>query len=313
MISLHETCEQYVARRLSEGWRIISQTGFNVILQSPEGIKRPVDLRNDVETLRPNAAGSTTDLTQYPTTGEHWDKVDEAASDSDTTYVVSSAYTGIKRDSYNLSAHTGSGVINFVKAYANARYANTAGFVRLGVWAGVIGPYEGANQTLTSSYALYSGQWNTNPATEVAWTWDDIDALQISIGLSQTVNTYRSRCTQAYVEVDYTAVTEKTSSDSGTGTDVYVSLEKPEAKTSSDTGSGAEGTPTHSAILSGSEIGSAIEALVARLLAAFDAGTGIEVGSLLKELFASELGWGNDSIIAKIEMPTKGGGMKLWT
>jgi len=102
-------------------------------------------------------------------------------------------------------------------------------------------------------------------------------------------------------------------SESGSGVDAYVSLEMTEPKTSSDSGSGTEGTPVPSALLAGSETGSAIEALIARLLAAFDTGTGIEVCSLLKELFASELGWGSDSLIAKIEIPTKGGGMKLWT
>ena len=98
------------------------------------------------------------------------------------------------------------------------------------------------------------------------------------------------------LHIEYTAVTEKTSSD---------------------TGSGAEGVPLPSAILAGSENGSGIEALVARLLAAVDTGYGVEVvvevGGLLKNLFAAELGQGSDSLIAKIEMPTKGGGMKLWT
>ncbi len=110
----------------------------------------------------------------------------------------------------------------------------------------------------------------------------------------------------------------KLTSDAGSGVDAYVSLEKPGAKTSSDTGSGIEGTPLPSAILAGSETGSGIEALVARLLAAVDTGYGVEAGSvetdgLLKDLLATELGEGSDSLIAKIEMPAKGGGMKLWT
>jgi len=104
-----------------------------------------------------------------------------------------------------------------------------------------------------------------------------------------------------------------TSSDSGTGTDAYVSLETPEAKTSSDTGSGIEGAPLSSAILASNETGSGIEALIARLLATFDIGTSAEASGLCKNLFASELGLGSDSLAAKIEKPTKGGGMKLWT
>jgi len=112
-----------------------------------------------------------------------------------------------------------------------------------------------------------------------------------------------------------TPVTEKTSSDTGSGVDAVDSLETPEAKSSSDTGSGVEGTPSQSAILVSSETGSGIEVLIARLLAAFDTGGGAEVAQvvgLLKDLFASELGQGFDSLTAKIEMPTKGGGMKLW-
>jgi len=120
------------------------------------------------------------------------------------------------------------------------------------------------------------------------------------------------------LEAGWETVTAKTSSDTGSGADAYVSLEKGEAKTSSDAGSGVEGTPVPSASLAGSETGSSIDAIIARLLASFDTGYGIEVGSvevggLLKELFATELGWGSDSLTAKIEMPTKGGGMKLWT
>lgn len=108
-----------------------------------------------------------------------------------------------------------------------------------------------------------------------------------------------------------------TKDETGSGADAYVSLESQQAKASSDTGYGLEGTPVPSAILAGSEAGSAIEALIFRLLAAVDTSYGFETGAeiegLLKNLFASELGEGSDSLTAKIEMPTKGGGMKLWT
>jgi hypothetical protein len=107
-------------------------------------------------------------------------------------------------------------------------------------------------------------------------------------------------------------------SETGSGADAVYSLETPEAKSSSDAGSGVEGTPVPSAVLAGSETGSGVEALIARLLAALDTGGGaeassIEIEGLLKALFASELGQGGDCLVAKIEMPTKGGGMKLWT
>jgi len=117
----HETCQQYVASRLSEGWRVISQSGFNVVLQSPEGIIRPVDLRNDVETLRPNEAGDETNIaSQYPSSDEHWDKVDEAVADEEATVVKTQA-TSYQRDLYKLPASSGSGDINKITVYMRGR------------------------------------------------------------------------------------------------------------------------------------------------------------------------------------------------
>jgi hypothetical protein len=271
-----------------------------------------------IETLRPNAAGDETNIAnQYPSSGEHWDKVDEETPDESNTHVNTNS-TSYQRDLYNLPAHSvGSGTINFIKIYFRFKLFSTG--------TGYAKPSLKSNSTVTDgtevehtsgTWTTYSEQWNTNPADSQPWEWADIDALQIGVSLKKgTMNIY---CTQVYVEIDYGAAgTEKTSSDSGSGVDAYVSLVQSEAKTSSDTGSGVEGTPLPSAILAGSETGSGSEALIARLLAALDTGTGAEVGGevggLPKDLFAIELGWGFDSLTAKIEMPTKGGGMKLWT
>ncbi len=283
------------------------------------------------ETLRPNAAG---DEENIPTVvgdgvGAHYTTVDEETPDEDTSYVGSGyADDTWYRDLYNVAGHSeGSGTINHIKVYARC-YTPTASPVQAGLkiaiksGTGTGDPDtvdEGSEEGLTNSYADYFNQWSTNPATGSAWTWDEIDKLQIGISLRRTKDSSwgKSRCTQVYVEVDYTAVTSKTSSDAGSGVDALYSLETPEAKSSSDTGSGIEGAPVQSAALIGNETGSGIEALVARLLAAVDTGYGVEAGNveiegLLKDLFASELGLGSDSLIAKIETPTKGGGMKLW-
>jgi hypothetical protein len=111
-------------------------------------------------------------------------------------------------------------------------------------------------------------------------------------------------------------LTAKSSSDTGSGADAVDSLQTPQAKTSSDVGSGAEGTPTQSAVLAGSESGSGLEAIIARLLTDDESGSAVEsaqIVGLLKDLFASEAAEGADQLVAKIEMPVKGGGMKLWT
>ena len=62
MTSKRETCQEYFDRRIREGWKCISRDGPLVVLLSPDGIRKEMDLRNDVETLRPNAAGDETNI-----------------------------------------------------------------------------------------------------------------------------------------------------------------------------------------------------------------------------------------------------------
>ena len=274
------------------------------------------------EYLYPNAAGDETNIaTQYPSSDYHWDKVDDpqGSPDEDSTYVEQSGST-YYRDLYNLSAPTGSGTINYIKVWYRFRRPGTTGtaYLKPAIKTGGTA-YEGTADTENAdTYKNGSYQWTTNPYTGVAWTWDDLTSLQAGVSLMNSGGGARkSRCTQLYVEVDYTiAAAEKTSSDTGSGADAYVSLEEIEAKVSSEAGAGVEGIPLPSATLTGSESGSGIEALVARLLFALDTGTGTEVAQvvgLLRDLFVSEQGRGYDLLTAKIDIPIKGGGMKLWT
>jgi hypothetical protein len=257
------------------------------------------------EILRPNANGNANYAGQYPASGEHWDKVDEASADEDATYLWS-PYTGsFPKELFNLPAHSGSGDINKITVYCRCKAEDgaTPDWASIQILCRTHDTDYGADaQTVTTSYVNYSKEWATNPNTGSAWTWDEIDALQIGTKLRAAESTpnpnYETRCTQVWVEVEYEeAATPKTSADSG---------------------SGAEGTPLPGASLSGSETGSTIDALVARLLDALDIGSGAEISSVyvegqFKNLFAGELGEGWDGLTAKIEMPNKGGGMKLWT
>jgi len=270
------------------------------------------------ETLRPNAPGDETSIpSQEPDSGAHWEKVDEAEADDNTTYVWGDFQNESKRDLYNIPNHSeGIGTINKITVHIRCKGEDTTrSKVRASIKSNTT-VTDGAQKSFAASntWEDFSQEWATNPADSEAWEWADIDALQIGVYIGTIYNLIRRQvyCTQLYVEVDYTAVTPKTSSDAGSGVDTVDSLEKGEVKTSSDAGSGVEGTPMQSAILVGSETGFSIEALITRLLTGDETGTGIEVGGLLKDLFVSELGQGSDSFTAKIEAPTKGGGMKLW-
>jgi len=159
----------------------------------------------DIETLRPTAAGDETNISsQNPATGAHWDKVDETTSDDDSTYVYTSS-SGWEEDLYNIADHSaGSGTITSVKVYmvcrADASPTQTSTYVHIKTGGT---EYNGSQETVTTSYATYSYQWNTNPQTLDDWTWDEIDALQIGVGLRQPTSGQETRCTQVYVEVSY--------------------------------------------------------------------------------------------------------------
>lgn len=167
------------------------------------------------ETVRPNAAGDETLISvQYPATGAHWDKVDEATSDVDSTYVETNSWTE-QEDLYNVNNHsTGSGNINYVRVYMVARNTGTdpdreSAYIHIKT-NGV--EYNGSLQTLTTSYAPYSYQWNNNPQTGNPWTWTEIDNLQAGVGLRAPKSSGPPggryvRCTQVYVEVNYTPIT----------------------------------------------------------------------------------------------------------
>ncbi|MFC1941320.1 hypothetical protein ACFLWL_02815, partial [Chloroflexota bacterium] len=79
---------------------------------------------SDNETFMPNAAGDDTNIdTQFPISGAHWDKVDEATADNFTTYVSTNSVS-YQRDLYNIPDSTGTGVIDNVILYF--RLANSA-------------------------------------------------------------------------------------------------------------------------------------------------------------------------------------------
>ena len=160
------------------------------------------------ETLRPNAAGDETNIDdQHPNTGEeHWEDVDEAASDGDSSY-VSTEYWDWQEDLYNITDHSvGSGNINYVKVYAVAkseRERNANLYIHIKT-NGV--EYNSPQVTTTTSYATYTYQWSTNPQTGQPWTWDEIDALQIGVGIKNPQPHRWTRVTQVYAEVNYTQI-----------------------------------------------------------------------------------------------------------
>lgn len=203
-----ETCIQYFKRRLSEGWKCISLDGYNAVLLSPDGIRREIDLRNDTLTLVPDGTGDSKTLSIFPNLGEvNWEDVDDpvGSPDDNATYVFATGRSaGEKYDLYNLSDHTAeTGTINFVRVYIRCKSAGGSGITARSKIKTNATVYTGAiNNPVPTSWTDYSDDWDFNPFTLVAWTWDEIDALQAGILIGWDGDT--GYCTQVYVEVDYT-------------------------------------------------------------------------------------------------------------
>jgi len=168
----------------------------------------------DAEIFRPTAAGDETDISeQEPTSDQHWDKVDEEISDGDTTYVATDT-AGWQEDLYNILDHstlTAAGTIHYVRVYTVVSATGTPDQTSAYVHIKTNGVEDnGTEVTVTTDYATYSYQWNTNPQTGYAWTWAEIDALQIGVGLRQATTggpaaKRYTRCTQVYAQVVFPA------------------------------------------------------------------------------------------------------------
>jgi len=154
--------------------------------------------------LRPNADGGLTEISG----GGGWVDIDEATADDDSSYVSSSQsqFTMLSRtELFGLTNPAGSvGTIASITVYARAKETAPAG--RLGIGLQLPNDGESTLYNLTSSYANYSHTSTTSPTTGVAWTWEELDALQA--GLVHTVQIPATsstiRTTQMYVEVTYT-------------------------------------------------------------------------------------------------------------
>jgi len=172
-----------------------------------------------IEILRPSAAGDECNIEGESASAcpNHYQNVDEVESDGTTSYIYTSGTW--QRDLYNIEDHSeGSGTINSVKVYticSTDTYTHSQTDLKIVIKSGTgTGAPdtvdESAEKTISAVLLAWSSDdntWNTNPATTAAWTWDEIDKLQIGLNLREPRDGRNniSFCTQVYVEIDYTA------------------------------------------------------------------------------------------------------------
>jgi hypothetical protein len=155
--------------------------------------------------LRPIAAGTTTGLSVN--TGSNYAAVDEASSDSDTTYVYRTSSTAAF-DTYTAAGTTLSGLtIQSITVHIVAKdQSNTYGcYARPYIRIGSTGYSPSSYNSLTTSYVEYTNTWTVNPNTSTAWTWANINSLEIGVQMYSYSGSYYARCTQVWVEITYAA------------------------------------------------------------------------------------------------------------
>lgn len=164
----------------------------------------------DAEILRPDAPGDTTDIaSQHPDSGQHWDKVDDAAPDDWSTYVCEEGKHH-KRDLYNIQDYNnGSGTVEGIIVYFRFAAGDDGGKKDKARARAVIKTHDTAytgseEQVANGGFVTRAYQWTTNPSTGQAWTWDEIDDLQIGVDLRTVGKHGKATCTQVYAVVYYT-------------------------------------------------------------------------------------------------------------
>jgi flagellin-like protein len=158
-------------------------------------------------TLRPNGAGNAAELDRSGSgLTQNYQAVDEATADGTSTYVYrSSSSTGFYTDTYATADTSVTGTINYVKIYIVCNFDGGSATPHARTVLRVSGTdYYGTDTTsITSSWTTISTTYNTNPAGG-NWDWATINALQSGVDLYRTSNGGTIRCTQVYLEVNYT-------------------------------------------------------------------------------------------------------------
>lgn len=157
------------------------------------------------EIFRPNATGIRNDSTPYGS-GNRWDNVDDITSDEDATYNDLTGDSGgsmNKADLFAIPDTILTGTIDDVTVFCRARaYLNGSPILFCGFYAGSTQYWYNVGY-VGYSYTTLSKTLGTNPYTGVAWTFTDVNSLQIGSGYQGNAGQGHMRVTQVYAVVNY--------------------------------------------------------------------------------------------------------------
>ena len=150
-------------------------------------------------TIRPNGVGSNSDL-QDVNCSPNWQCVDEVTPDEDATHVAGNGVSFLT-DTYTADDHTSeTGTIDSVKISMRVAGDSSGKKARTSIITHG-SQYDGTDIVLSTvgSYTNYSTTYTVNPFTGSAWSWNEIDDLEIGVSIRK-----EGLCTQVWADVYYT-------------------------------------------------------------------------------------------------------------
>ena len=152
-------------------------------------------------TLRPDNNGSLTGLSRSGCAA-NYQCVNEIESDGNSTCVVRASMS-YATDVYSFEDPADTqGVITGVAVYCRARKSQSTGQIQPTVYVNST-EYKSAEQSLSTSWSDHGYEWAVNPATGIAWTWQDIIEFQAGLSLSGQNSIFPAYCTQVWAIVTY--------------------------------------------------------------------------------------------------------------
>ena len=164
--------------------------------------------------LSPTANGDEITIdNQYPSSGDHYDKVDDIWNNPDIgTFIQHTSTSTWGRDLYVIQdpiVNTGS--IDSITIYLRTFLGDGADYDYAKPSLKTNGSVVDGNLISSKEgiWAYHSQTWTTNPVTGSNWTWSDINNLQIGVSLKRGTGSINTRCSQVYVKVLYSEVSEE--------------------------------------------------------------------------------------------------------
>lgn len=160
-------------------------------------------------TYRPNANGSYVPAHYTSDQGAPYQCVDDVTPDDDISYIYVQQSDGNIYATFKFPNPTETGIINSITVYVRGR--QVWGSVHDGNWYVALyqpgySPASYGAGSISTSYVYQSQVFTTNPFTSAAWSWSDLNSLQIGCYMGMYGSGSYIRITKIYVVIDYTPI-----------------------------------------------------------------------------------------------------------